>query len=327
MPHNYIPPKEADWIREIDLFTYLDRCEPDELVRITDREYATKTHRSLRISNGKWHWKSKDIGGYSALDYLMKVRGMDFVSAAKTIRNRFNGPTNVPARTKPKPPSLDGGFCLPEPSPGNDNAISYLKRRGIDAHIIAECIDQELVFETQHYSKPCVVFVGKDYLEQARYAMLRERNSDWKGEAIGSKKRYSFRLESEKPSETVHLFESAIDVLSYATLLKFTRQNWRGENLLSLGGITVPAKPKQDRCLPQPIDEHLKRYPETKVFFLHLDSDEPGREAAAGLTELLGRQFNVHDAPPPDGKDVNDYLLNQLKQHQKKQIKREMVLH
>jgi hypothetical protein len=326
MPGHYIKPDDVAWIREIDLLTYLTRCEPGELVRITDREYATKTHRSLRISNGKWHWKSKDIGGYSALDFLMAVRGMDFVTAANTIKDRFDGPASVPVRARPKPPSLDGGFCLPEPASGDDNAVTYLKGRGIDAPIIVECVKRGLVYETWRFGKPCVVFVGKDRTEQARYAMIRECDGTWKGDAAGSRKRYAFRLEGDMQSDTVHLFESAIDVLSYATLLKITGRDWHGENLLSLGGITSPNNSTQESQLPQPVDEHLKRHPDTKVFFLHLDSDERGREAAAGLTALLGGRFEVHDAPPPEGKDVNDYLCNQLKQQQGRRSAREMVL-
>jgi hypothetical protein len=327
MPYNYIKPSDVDWIREIDLLTYLDRCEPDELVRITDREYATKTHRSLRISNGKWHWKSKDIGGYSALDFLIKVRGMAFVEAAKTIQDRFNGPSSVPARIQPKPPSLDGGFCLPEPAPTNDNATTYLKCRGIDANIIVECIERGLVYETQNYGKSCVVFVGKDQKEQAGYAMLRECGGSWKGEAKGSKKRYSFKLEANEQNSVVHIFESAIDVLSYATLLKLTRQDWRAENLLSLGGIAVPSNPGKDARLPSPIEEYLDCNPDTKMFYLHLDNDSAGKDAAAGLSAMLSKQFCVYDSAPPDcNKDVNQYLQNQLRQQQRKHLERELVL-
>ena len=40
------------------------------------------------------------------------------------------------------------------------------------------------------------------------------------GETNGSDKNYSFSIFTEKPNDTVHLFESAIDLLSYATLQK-----------------------------------------------------------------------------------------------------------
>ena len=60
--------------REMDLLTYLKIYEPDELVKCSNSTYCTKEHDSLKISNGKWCWFSKGIGGRSALDYLIKFR-------------------------------------------------------------------------------------------------------------------------------------------------------------------------------------------------------------------------------------------------------------
>ena len=60
--------------RQVDLLTYLQTCEPQELVHVSGNVYCTKTHDSLRISNGKWCWFSRGIGGYSALNYLIKVK-------------------------------------------------------------------------------------------------------------------------------------------------------------------------------------------------------------------------------------------------------------
>lgn len=53
--------------REMDLLTYLQTYEPDELVRISGNTYTTKTHDSLKISNGMWMWWSRGIGGRSAV--------------------------------------------------------------------------------------------------------------------------------------------------------------------------------------------------------------------------------------------------------------------
>ena len=67
--------------RQVDLLTYLQTCEPQELVHVSGNVYCTKTHDSLRISNGKWCWFSRGIGGYSALDYLVKVNGFSSFGA------------------------------------------------------------------------------------------------------------------------------------------------------------------------------------------------------------------------------------------------------
>lgn len=41
---------------------------------------------------------------------------------------------------------------------------------------------------------------------------------------------------TRQESDTVHLFESAIDLLSYATMMKVTDKEYRHEHLLSLAG-------------------------------------------------------------------------------------------
>ena len=80
----YISPEVVEQARQIDLLTYLQSCEPQELVRISGNNYTTRTHDSLKISNGKWMWWSQRIGGYNALDYLVKVKGCSFVEAVET---------------------------------------------------------------------------------------------------------------------------------------------------------------------------------------------------------------------------------------------------
>ena len=81
----YVDPQTVEKAREMDLLTYLQNYEPNELVRLSDRTYCTRTHDSLKISNGKWMWWSRGFGGYSALDYLIKVKGLGFVQAVETI--------------------------------------------------------------------------------------------------------------------------------------------------------------------------------------------------------------------------------------------------
>ena len=74
--------------REVDLFPYLQPYEPQELVHVSGNIYCTREHDSLRISNGKWCWFSRGIGGYSALDYLIKVKGCSFMEAMEAVAGR-----------------------------------------------------------------------------------------------------------------------------------------------------------------------------------------------------------------------------------------------
>lgn len=81
----YVTPEQIERAKQMDLLTYLQHYEPHELVRFSGKVYTTRTHDSLKISNGKWYWWSRNIGGRSALDYLIKVRGMSFPEAVIQI--------------------------------------------------------------------------------------------------------------------------------------------------------------------------------------------------------------------------------------------------
>ncbi len=56
----------------------------------TDFIYSccTREHDSLKISNGMWFWFSRGIGGKSALDYLIKVKGHTLPEAVNMINGR-----------------------------------------------------------------------------------------------------------------------------------------------------------------------------------------------------------------------------------------------
>ena len=96
---SYIAAEDVAKAKEMDLLTYLRNYEPQELVHVSGNTYCTREHDSLRISNGKWCWFSKGIGGRSALDYLIKVKGISrraecpqrhFTMSYKRISVRFN---------------------------------------------------------------------------------------------------------------------------------------------------------------------------------------------------------------------------------------------
>ena len=65
----YFSPEQIRELKKIDLLTYLQNYEPNELVHISGNNYCTRTHDSLKISNGLWNWFSKGIGGKNAIDY------------------------------------------------------------------------------------------------------------------------------------------------------------------------------------------------------------------------------------------------------------------
>ena len=88
--------------------------------------------------------------------------------------------------------------------------------------------------------------------------LIRGIGTSFIGEANGSDKNYSFSIFAEKSNDTVHLFESAIDLLSYATLQKLDGKEWRREHLLSLAGVYQPAKEIEKSKVPAALARSIK---------------------------------------------------------------------
>lgn len=317
----FYTPETIEKAKKIDLLTYLENFEPDELVRISRGTYCTRTHDSLKISNGKWYWFSRGFGGYNALDYLTKVKEIPFIQAVEILvgkgelvqtNNRFFEEENKISR-----------LIMPEKNIDNNIAISYLKSRGIDEEIIQKCIDDGLIYEQK--DKHNVVFVGLDNKKNPRYAGLRGTNKTrFMQDASGSDKEYSFRLVSKNCNDSIHVFESAIDLLSYATLLKMSKKDWENENLLALAGVYQPSKNIGESKVPIALKSFLYKNQNIKDIYLHFDSDRAGRLATEALKKQLENRYNVHDFTPYIGKDWNDFLMETIKNRsKKKEINRE----
>ena len=303
----FIPPETIERARQMDLLTYLQTFEPDELVHIGGNHYCTREHDSLKISNGKWYWFSRGFGGYNALDYLIKVKEIPFMEAVERIAGQtaYLAPTRVDS-PKPKREKI---LLLPKSYRWATNAYNYLRSRGIDGALIDYCIQTGRLYESMPYHN--VVFIGLDKYNKPRYANLRGINSDFVGEATGSDKRFSFSIPAQN-STTLHLFESAIDLLSYATLVKQKGGYWQQDHLVSLAGVYKPKENLQESSLPLTLKRYLSEYPNIQRIALRLDNDKAGGYMAKALVELLSDKYEVSVQPPPCGKDYNDYLCMKL---------------
>lgn len=293
----YIPKEEIAKAKQMNLLTYLMNYEPENLKKESVNSYCTVEHDSLKISNGMWFWFSKGTGGKSALDYLIKVKGYTLPQAVEKINRR----------TIEKSPV----FCyqikekvlqMPVLSETTNRAFTYLISRGINSQIINYCIDKKLIFETEKYHN--VVFAGYDETGEIKYANLRGTKGNFKGEVMGSDKKYAFRIcETDNP-ERLHIFESAIDLLSYISLQIMSDRDWTKDAYLSLGGVSVKTKE-----LPVQLKYHLDGNKLLKTICLHLDNDEAGRTATLNLFNQLRDRYKVFVHTPLIGKDVNEELM------------------
>ena len=154
------------------------------------------------------------------------------------------------------------------------------------------------------------MFVGFDGAGVPRYGFIRSSDpgSTFLRDADGSDKRYAFHMAAKAPSDTLHVFESAIDLLSYITLAMESGQPWQRASYLSLSGVYAPAK--DNSALPMALEQYLSTHPQARKIILCLDNDRGGHMAAAAIRERLPPDFYV-EARFPAGKDYNAQLMEQ----------------
>ena len=282
------------------------------LVRLSGGEYCTKEHDSLKISNGKWCWWSQGIGGRSALDYLIKVQGIPFLEAVQIILGE--AAVRPPVSVTPKRDTRQGGIAVPKMvTPWK--AYDYLtEKRCIDWEVVTDFMKRKMIMETE---KQEAAFVGYDDKGKIRCINLRAMDgSDGKKTVYGSDRQYAFRLVSDRENPTLHLFEGAIDLLSYLTILQRKGINFECGNFLSLGGIYQPKKEIEKSTVPVALKRYLSER-ETKKIMLHFDNDFAGKRAMETLETILP-QYEVKSFPPPKGKDYNDFLVMEMKKLEQK---------
>ena len=285
-----ISKKDLARVKELDLLTYFKNYMPDELVRNGRNDYTTHTHSSFHISNGLWCWWAKGIGGKTALKYLIDVEGWNFLDAALHIKKLIDhqSPIQETIRYKTK-----YHFHLPKPFINNDRIIKYLaEERYIDKEIVEYCIKNHLLYETEQDHS--VVFLGYDSNHLPKYASKRSTNDDWKKEVMGSDKSYCFSIQNDK-SNHLHVFESAIDLLSYMTLLKRNGKDYLKDNYLSIGGAMVIGKSIQDSILPIALETFLNNYKTITHLHLHLDNDKAGMDTTCKIIYHYEDKYNIID--------------------------------
>jgi len=290
-----VTPTQIARAKEINIEDYILSHEPNNVKRVGNAYYL-KDHNSLEISNGLWNWHSHGIGGKNVIDYLIKVRGYGFVDAVRHLAGEDYSAVTDRSPPKSKPTSERKAFSMPRRNRDNDKAIAYLESRGIDRDIILDCIKRGALYESAVW-RNCV-FVGRDEHGKAKFAAIRGANGDFKRDADGSDKRYGFCLPPENQQcNTLFVFESPIDILSFDTLRKLgnieAQDGWR----LSLGGTSMLA-------LTQFIEQHKFNNPIAHCVVC-TDRDTAGDLAFSEIYEKLTIRVS---RLIPVGKDWNETL-------------------
>lgn len=288
--------------RNANLLSYLLQ-NGYRLMRSGRNEYRLEEHDSLVISNNKWNWFSQDIGG-NTLDFLVKYEGKDFMEAVGILirdkmsesREADSGYIRPYNRVKNEAPP--NGIELQEKNKNYRRLFAYLiKTRCIDKDIVTSLVKEGLIYESKDTHN--VVFLGKDKEGNIRHAAMRGTLSDkaYKHDCIGSDKRYCFNIKGR--SDTLFVFEGAIDLLSHATITKMKKNDYREDHRVIAGGISALS-----------LYQYLEDNPGIKNIILCLDNDKVGRAASKKITEALVSKgkYNVSEQFPPLGKDWNEFL-------------------
>lgn len=298
--------------KRMSAIEFLRRYRGNDLVKSNAHgEFELRSHNSFKI-NGEssiWHWKSRDIGGRTALDYLIHVEQYGFVDAVLALCGEV--PQYLPAAHE----QLEKNrlpFSLPPAAPNMERAERYLLGRGISQAVIRSCAAQGILFESLPYHN--CVFVGLDETGSPRYAGLRgtfDSKEPFRMEVSGSEKQFGFCIRPAVSSTKVAVFEAAIDAMAEMTL-----HSDEDKYRLSLGGIYAPKNDAPHMgTRPIALEEFLRRHPEVNQMELCLDNDHAGHYASRQIQTLYQKRCQITDRPPQiKGGDYAD-LAKQQRAH------------
>ena len=304
MSKRFIRKEVLEKVRTLSAFDYLRNYAPDLLVKNGRTDYYHREHDSLHFSNGKWYWWSQGKGGTSALDYLIIVEGYEFKDACNYLSDLMNVSTPVTTFYHPKPAKP---FELPVKDKNNDLVIRYLcEVRKIDKDIVDDFISKGMIYQSANFKN--AVFVGYDKHKPA-YAFKRSIFKNFKLDHAGSNKAFSFNYTNPK-SDVLHVFEAAIDLLSYMTLLKMDEKDYTKFDYLSLAGASDKISTKSEADIPIALKAYLERNPTIKTIVFHLDNDEVGRGATSKIISILNSKYQCIDEHPSICKDANEELIH-----------------
>ena len=226
--------------------------------------------------------------GRSALDYLIKVRGMGFQEAVLHLMDCMGQmPELAPPRSQSLGRKTPLPFQLPQRNRDNRRVLAYLTGRGIALPLLQGCIRAGTLYEDKRHN---CVFVGFDGAGVPRYGFIRSSDpgSTFLRDADGSDKRYAFHMAAKAPSDTLHVFESAIDLLSISPWRWNRGSHGNGQAICPFPGI-CPSK--DNPALPMALEQYLSTHPQAPQDH-PLPGQRPGRAhggsghtgaAAAGL--------------------------------------------
>ncbi len=295
-----------------------------ELTR-TQNCYKGKLHDSLVIrDDGRWYWNSRDLHGFSPVELYKHILLNDYgysdpmtaaIAAVKELANGRGAYIAPILPPEPPPRAPDEPLPLPAPHKSDRYVMAYLcSTRGLDPEIVRGLRRYGKIYETiQRWDKDAERYVDGPYHNAVFVAYDREgrpQNAFMRGTATfggkafkkditGSDKSHPFTLYGRPGSDRVFCFESAIDAISHASLIKLTGGDWRNGWRISLGGTSFLG-----------LDRFLAEHPEVREIVSCLDNDATGERRSVKMADKYAAKGYAVEREAPAGKDFNEDLVN-----------------
>ncbi len=254
--------------------------------------------QKVSIRGNLWYNQYEQVGG-DAIDFVRKYMGKNYIDAVRFLIGEGAGELKVSPQIKPK---KKAPMILPERNNNMRRVNWYLtKERGIDYEIINTFAKYGMIYQSAKYAN--AVFVGYDQNRKPKHAHMRGTNSKFKGNQENCVPEYSFHWFGK--SETLYLFESPIDMLSFISMNK---DGWKQHSYAACCGVS-------DRVMWQ----MLKDNPQIKKVKLCLDGDEKGQLAVKRISNGLSVKGIEHEILVPSRKDWNEVLLYGEKEFEKQE--------
>ncbi|WP_028784623.1 toprim domain-containing protein [Thalassobacillus devorans] len=279
----HVSADQVEVARNVDLIDYLER--KGEPLKREGRYYRHKVHDSLVIKDQMYAWNSRDEKGAGVINFAKMFYGMSFPVAVLDLNEQGYKVKDNVQEQKPKEP-----YQYPSHYEVNDRTMAknYLtNERKIHPKIVHWLDKKDLIAQDKLGN---VVFKWKQQGEvvgadrQGTSPMKDGRM--FKGIDRNSHGSAGFSVDIGKPN-SIHLFESPIDALSYWSIKKEKLQDTR---LVSMSGL------KRQTMIDE-IKRMGKEGHKVKQITFCTDNDKAGREFANKYQGLMSKEVSRIDLP------------------------------
>lgn len=268
--------------------------------------FNLKEHDSLVFSpDGKWHWNSQGIKGGDAISFIQNYEGREYKDAILILAGSTGyAPSPMIKQQIDNFPKEKLPLAIPERAKNNDIIFAYLiKTRAISPKLVSKLVSERKIYQSEKYNN--LVMMGFDKENNPKYIAMRSTNTallkPFKADATGSDKSYPFEIRGN--NDTVCVFESPIEVMSYYSLCECTDSDKIHCNMISLGGTADVAL---DRYLSE--NSHIKNI----VICLNNDENHKINAGLNGTKNIQDKYSKTHNVSvhKPHLNDWNDVLKN-----------------